>query len=73
MVKDIATVQQNAVPSWPFYPGPMTEMSGVYYFRASDGVHGVELFRTDLTAAADIAPGSNNSYPRSMKGLGKNQ
>jgi len=51
MVKDIATVSKVAVPAWPFYPGPMTEMNGVFYFRASDGVHGSELYRTDLTAA----------------------
>jgi ELWxxDGT repeat protein len=47
-------------------PGPGVEMSGFFYFFATDGALGRELWRTDGTAAGttlvkDIRPGSEGS------------
>src|SRR5262245_22589756 len=46
-------------------PGQFLAIGGVTYFSASDGIHGVELWRTNGTAAGtamlkDINPGSGN-------------
>ncbi len=48
--------------AWPF------TFNGKFYFRAHDGVHGVELCTTDWTPEGtrqvkDIYPGASNSYP----------
>ncbi len=53
------------IPGWTFLdaaPGGFQELDGIVYFFAHDGVHGQELWRTDLTEAGtwmveDICPG----------------
>lgn len=68
MVKDICP---GAAPSFisGFQKQPLlTNMNGTLYFNASDGVHGIELWASDGTAAgtamvADINPGSGDSVP----------
>jgi ELWxxDGT repeat protein len=47
------------------------EVNGVSYFRANDGVHGTELWRSNGTAAGtflvqDIIPGSASSVPDNL-------
>ncbi len=49
-------------------PGNFTDVNGVMYFAANDGVHGFELWKTDGTAAGtvmvqDIEPGAAGSNP----------
>jgi ELWxxDGT repeat protein len=51
-----------------------TNVDGTVFFRADDGTHGLELWRTDGTAAGtqmvkDINPGSGSSYPRYLTNL----
>src|SRR5262249_42304695 len=46
-------------------------VDGTLYFRADDGVHGEELWRSDGTAAGttlvkDIDPGSDSSFPNNL-------
>ncbi len=49
----------------------MTSMNGAAYFAANDGVHGIEVWRCDGTAAgtymlADVAPGLKSSSAASL-------
>ncbi|NIP85423.1 MAG: hyalin, partial [Planctomycetales bacterium] len=49
--------------SWPSY---LTSVNGIFFFRANDGTHGVELWKSDGTAAGtvlvkDINPGVGSS------------
>src|SRR5438876_6263858 len=49
--------------------GPIVAAGGVGYFAANDGTNGVELWRSDGTAAGtlrlrDIAPGAANGSPQ---------
>lgn len=51
--------------------GVHTMLNGLLYFTASDSLHGVELWKTDGTAAGttlvkDIEPGINRSYISTM-------
>jgi ELWxxDGT repeat protein len=62
LVADIAPGPIGSSPSRFFH------MRGLTYFAASDGQHGMELWRTDGTTAgtfqlADIAPGAASSQP----------
>ena len=48
-------------------PDSLTNVNGVLYFRATDGVNGYELWKSDGSAAGtalvkDITPGSASSY-----------
>lgn len=50
------------------------KLNGVVYFRANDGVHGFELWRTDGTAAGteqviDLNPGPLNGFPDSIAAI----
>ena len=49
----------------------LTNVNGAFYFEANDGTHGVELWKSDGTAAGtvmvkDIDPGSGNSKPEDL-------
>jgi len=67
-----ATTQQiAALDPNEFAPRSAAAFAGELYFAASDGVHGVELWRTDGSAAGtvlvrDIAPGPVSSNPREL-------
>ena len=50
LVKDINTTQTGGTYLWPFN-AELVEMNGVAYFAVSDGVHGLELWRSDGTGA----------------------
>ena len=55
----------------------LTNVNGVLYFRANDGVHGSELWRSDGTAAgtvmvADIGPDADGSDPANLVVCGNN-
>lgn len=60
-------------------PGGFTGLNGKLYFSANDGTHGWELWQYDpeadggtgaATMVADIASGSETSYPRELTALG---
>ena len=60
----------RTLPSWPGYfpPRPLAEVDGALLMTADDGIHGIELWRTDGTAEGtwmvrDICPGSCSSRP----------
>jgi len=68
LVKNINTVQET-VGSAPTFFVPVG--SNVFYFKANDGIHGTELWRSDGTAegtglVADIAASSANADPASL-------
>ena len=53
------------------YPTSLTNVNGSLFFAAYDGVHGVELWKSNGAAAgtvlvADINPGSKGSYPAGL-------
>jgi LPXTG-site transpeptidase (sortase) family protein len=56
-------------------PGELTAMDGVLYFYANDGVHGYEIWSYDPSSGnppailADIAPGSDHSFPRNFMAM----
>jgi len=56
-------------------PTALEASSGVLFFTANDGVHGLELWITDGTAlgtemVADLAPGLRSSQPRLLTDVG---
>lgn len=53
------------------FPGPMVKLGNYLLYRATDGINGTELWRTDLntdvtTNVADINAGPGNSNPQLM-------
>ena len=61
LVKDINPENRSS-------PTDLTNVNGTLYFRANDGTHGGELWKSDGTAAGtvlvkDINPGANDSLP----------
>ena len=64
MVKDIN-------PRGGFGSIPLIGVDGILYFSATDGEHGMELWRTDGTDAGtwmvkDVFPGSHGSRPANL-------
>lgn len=56
-------------------PKNLTNVRGILFFSADDGIHGRELWKTDGTAVGtvlveDIAPGSAGSGPESLTEVG---
>ena len=63
LVKDI-----HPGPSGSSFPDDLTNVNGTLYFQANDGAHGVELWKSNGTAAGtvmvrDIDSGSSGSGP----------
>ena len=57
------------------YRSEFVDLGGTVYFTASDGLFGLELWKTDGTAAGtvrltDLCPGSCDSFPRGLTVLG---
>jgi ELWxxDGT repeat protein len=53
------------------YPADLTNVNGTLFFSATNGVHGVELWKSDGTEAGtvlvkDIDPGSAGSSPSNL-------
>ncbi|HEY4058204.1 MAG TPA: ELWxxDGT repeat protein, partial [Kofleriaceae bacterium] len=70
-----ADIQPGATASINRFSASMFVHQGFTYFAADDGVHGLELWRSNGTAAgttlvADIVPGSVGSSPRPTASLG---
>jgi len=60
--------QAQSPPFHMYNPADTAMLGDIIIFAANDGVHGVELWRTDGSAAgtymiADIDPGTSGSYP----------
>lgn len=67
-VKDANTTHTGGTWMWP-YTADFVEMGGAVYFQVSDGVHGIELWRSDGSEGGtrlvrDICPGACSSAPR---------
>jgi ELWxxDGT repeat protein len=64
--------------SYPFGWGPweLTNLGGTLFFSADDGIHGVELLRSDGTEpgalVADVRPGERGSGPAPIAAAGGN-
>ncbi|MDB5391591.1 MAG: hypothetical protein JWM11_7237 [Planctomycetaceae bacterium] len=77
-LEDRLLLSINPVQVADIFPGPkdsapqqFTNLNGTLYFTATDGVHGVELWKSDGTTAGtvqvkDINPGAGNSNPGSL-------
>ena len=69
--KDDASQQIAALDPDEADPRSAASLAGKLYFAADDGVHGVELWRTDGTEAGtqlvrDFAPGASSGHPGEM-------
>ncbi len=61
----------TSASSLPLLAPELVRVNSEVYFRASDGIHGFELWKTDGTAAgthrvADILPGGRSSSPANL-------
>jgi ELWxxDGT repeat protein len=64
----VLDINPGDASSFPSYPSQMVAIGSTTYFAANDGVHGIELWKSDGTAAGttlvkDIDPGSVGSGP----------
>jgi ELWxxDGT repeat protein len=71
MVKDTLPGPSSSGAPGRFGPFGLTNVSGRLFFQAQDGIAGVELWKSDGTAAGtvmvrDILPGAGSSDPRSL-------
>jgi ELWxxDGT repeat protein len=71
LLKDINPTG-SALPEGAVFDNETTHVGGTLYFRADDGVHGYELWKSDGTDAGtvlvkDINPGSAGSDPRFLQ------
>ncbi len=67
LVKDIRPGSYGYFP-YSSFPEELTAVNGTLFFRANDGIHGIELWKSDGTEAGtllvkDIRPGSSYGYP----------
>jgi ELWxxDGT repeat protein len=63
------------VPIFPSAPAGLTNVNGALFFTASDGVNGIELWKSDGTPAGtvmvrDIVPGPTGSTPSKLTAVG---
>jgi ELWxxDGT repeat protein len=68
MVKDIRPGSDSSIPA---SPDIFANVNGTLFFAANDGVHGLELWKTDgtelgTTMVKDIAPAGASSSPRAL-------
>ena len=79
-VADLNTARPSGIDAelstLEYLPRQFAAREGTVFFPASDGIHGIELWRTDGTEAgthllADICPGSCSSLPRSFAVVGE--
>jgi ELWxxDGT repeat protein len=74
LVKDIwANGSAGSLPGG-YHGEALTTVGGTLYFRANDGKHGYELWKSDGTAKGttlvkDVRSGSANSYPTNLTNL----
>jgi ELWxxDGT repeat protein len=67
LVKDIFPGVSSIEGPYSSDPAVLTNVNGMLYFNANDGVHGYELWKSNGTSAGtvlvkDIFPGSNSSF-----------
>ena len=69
------TLVKDIDPTGSSYPTELTQVGNTLFFAADDGVHGVELWKSDGTAAGtkmvkDIRPYGRSSNPQNLINVG---